>query len=135
MRRYIAFFFILFHIGIWITLSVGMFSPIGITAWIALILWRTNRAETYVEKLEHNQRGWPLFRCPERVKNCIVITSLFVAGLSLFYNLFLYEGKRSHWVTLAINALTLEQPWGVFERVGPQEQWVTGKATLKDACL
>jgi hypothetical protein len=48
MRRYIAFFFILFHIGIWITLSVGMFSPIGITAWIALIPWRTNRAEPYV---------------------------------------------------------------------------------------
>ncbi|MBL6710696.1 MAG: HTTM domain-containing protein [Planctomycetes bacterium] len=135
MRRYIAFFFILFHIGIWITLSVGMFSPIGITAWIALIPWRTNRVEPYVEKLEHNQRGWPLFRCPERVKTCIVITSLFVAGLSLFYNIFLYEGKRSHWVTLAINALTLEQPWGVFERVGPQEQWVTGKATLKDASV
>ena len=112
-----------------------MFSPIGITAWIALIPWRTNRAEPYVEKLEHNQRGWPLFRCPERVKTCIVITSLFVAGLSLFYNIFLYEGKRSHWVTLAINALTLEQPWGVFERVGPQEQWVTGKATLKDASV
>ena len=36
IRRYIAFFFILFHIGIWIALSVGMFSPIGITAWIAL---------------------------------------------------------------------------------------------------
>ena len=135
MRRYIAFFFILFHIGIWIALSVGMFSPIGITAWIALIPWRTNRAEPYAEKLEHNQRGRPLFRCPKKVKNCVVITSLFVAGLALFYNIFSPEGKRPYWITLAINALTLEQPWGVFGRVGPQEQWVTGKATLKDASV
>ena len=115
MRRYIAFFFILFHIGIWIALSVGMFSPIGITAWIALIPWRTNRAEPYVEKLEHNQRGRPLFRCPKRVKNCVVITSLFVAGLSLFFNIFSPEGKRPHWMTLAINALTLEQHGGCLD--------------------
>ncbi|GAG05069.1 unnamed protein product, partial [marine sediment metagenome] len=53
----------------------------------------------------------------------------------LLNNLISPNEKRPYWLTLAINALTLEQQWGVFGRVGPQEQWVTGKATLHDASV
>ena len=134
-RRYIAFFFILFHICIWITLSVGMFSPIGITAWLALIPWHTNRAEPHLEKQVHNQDDRLFYQCLKRLQNCVVITSLFVAGLALLNNLISPDVKRPYWITLAINSLTLEQKWGVFGRVGPQEQWVTGKATLHDASV
>jgi len=134
-RRYIAFFFILFHICIWITLSVGMFSPIGITAWLALIPWHTNRAEPHLEKQVHNQDDRLFYQCLKRLQNCVVITSLFVAGLALLNNLISPDVKRPYWIKLAINSLTLEQKWGVFGRVGPQEQWVTGKATLHDASV
>jgi len=135
VRRYIAFFFILFHIGIWITLSVGMFSPIGITAWLALTPWHMNRTEPHPEKLDPNQGDKPFYQRLERLRNCVVITSLFVAGLAFCNNLILPGEKRPHWITLAINALTLQQPWGMFGRVGPQEQWVTGKATLRDTSV
>ena len=135
VRRYIAFFFILFHISIWITLSVGMFSPIGITAWLALIPWHTHRAEPHSEEQNHNQGDRPFYQYLENVRTYVVITSLCVAGLALFNNLISPGEKRPYWMTLAINALTLEQSWGVFGRVGPQEQWVTGKATLQDASV
>ena len=134
-RRLIALSFILFHIGIWITLSVGLFSPIGITAWLALMPWHTKHAQPDIERQENNRDHRPFFHCPEGVLHCVVIASLFVAGLALFYNVSGLGEKRPRWITTAINALTLEQPWGVFGRVGSQEQWVTGKASLKDASV
>ena len=135
VRRSIALIFILFHVGIWITLSVGMFSPIGITAWLALVPWHTNRTGPQMKKHEHSQSHMPFFLCSRRITNCFVTASLFIAALALFYNAAGHGKKHPRWLTLAKNALALEQPWGVFGQVGPQEQWVTGKATLKDASV
>ena len=134
-RRLIALSFILFHIGIWITLSVGLFSPIGITAWLALMPWHTKRTQPDTESQEPSGNRRPFFQCAEGIPNCVVIVSLFVAGLALFYNVSGNGQKRPSWITMAINALVLEQPWGVFGQVGPQEQWVTGKASLKDSSV
>ena len=132
-RRLIAFLFIFFHIGIWITLSVGLFSPIGITAWLALMPWHSKRAQPDTESHDHSRDRRPFFQCSDGVRNCVVFVSLFIAGMALFYDVSGRDEKRPRWTTVTINALTLEQPWGVFGRVGPQEQWITGKASLKDA--
>ncbi len=77
----------------------------------------------------------PFFLCLRRITNCFVTASLFIAALALFYNAAGHGKTRPRWLTLAINTLALEQPWGVFGQVGPQEQWVTGKATLKDTSV
>lgn len=135
VRRFIALIFILFHIGIWITLSVGMFSPIGITAWLALIPWHTNRTSLQIKPHEHIQSRVPFFWCSRRITNCFVTASLCIAALALFYNASGHSKKRPRWITLAVNAVALEQNWGMFGRVSPQEQWVTGKAILKDASV
>ena len=131
VRRTVAILFIFFHIGIWINLSVGIFAPIGISAWLALMPWGPN-SPSCPEDFDQHRSDVKLRRYISPIKNTILAISFFIAGLSLFYNATSKTGKRSFWISVAINAITLEQSWGMFGDVGPQEQWVTGKATLED---
>ena len=132
VRRLIAVSFILFHVGIWITLSVGIFAPIGISAWLALMPWGPRSSPSCPENFYPHKSNARLRQYVSQIKNTTVAIALFIAGLSLFCNTTLERGDRPYWISVAINAMTLEQSWGMFGDVGPQEQWVTGKATLKD---
>ena len=132
VRRAVAILFILFHIGIWINLSVGIFAPIGISAWLALMPWGPNSSPSCPGDFAQHRNTARLRQYVSPIKNTTVAISFFIAGLSLFYNTTSETEKRSYWISAAINAVTLEQSWGMFGDVGPQEQWVTGKATLED---
>ena len=132
IRRLIAFSFIFFHVGIWITLSVGLFAPIGISAWLALMPWGPSSLQSCPENFDQHKSSARLRQYVSLIKNTTVAISFFIAGLSLFCKATPNKGKRSYWISVAINAITLEQSWGMFGDVGPQEQWVTGKATLED---
>ena len=135
VRRTVAILFIFFHIGIWINLSVGIFAPIGISAWLALMPWNPGSPSSCPEKVDQNRSNAKLIRYASPIKNMTVAISLLIAGLSLSTNVFPKTDTGSYWAAVAINVITLDQTWGMFGDVSPQEQWVTGKATLEDGSV
>ena len=135
VRRTVAILFIFFHIGIWINLSVGIFAPIGISAWLALMPWNPGSPSSCPEKVDQNRSNAKLIRYASPIKNMTVAISLLIAGFSLSTNVFPKTDTCSYWAAVAINVITLDQTWGMFGDVGPQEQWVTGKATLEDGSV
>ena len=132
IRRSIAILFIFFHIGIWINLSVGIFAPIGISAWLALMPWGSGSSPSCSADFYQHRSNARLGQYISPIKDIAVAISFCIAGLSLFYNVTTKPRTRSYWASVAINAITLEQSWGMFGDAGPQEQWITGKATLQD---
>lgn len=123
-RLAIAAAFILFHATIWLTMSVGLFAPIGIVAWLPLLpgtVWGgPGDATVRVD-------------CPSRAGRWLCGAAILLAAISFVHD-------RTAWqrqplpapVRQAINLLGLTQEWGMFGTVPPLEQWAYGRAVLAD---
>ena len=116
--------FMLFHVLIWLTMSVGLFAPIGLVAWLPLLpgsLW--------------GPRGTPppAIDCPAPAARWAC-----AGGITLMVVSFAHDCSR--WrdrplpgpVRQAIHACSLTQQWGMFGTVPPCEQWAYTRAELAD---
>ncbi len=126
VRRWIAVCFMLFHAGIWITMTVGLFAPVGILAWIPLLPGR-HQADlaTGQHPVSNKSR---LGICRQACLGMAVVVALFAYSHPLLRP----SRPASGWLTVPVNLLCLEQSWAMFGDVGPLEQWVTGRAVLAD---
>jgi hypothetical protein len=125
-RLAIAAAFILFHVTIWLTMSVGLFAPIGIVAWLPLVpgtVWgRRGAGEEAV--------GTDCQSAPAR---WLCGVAAVVAAVSFVHDRAV--GSRQPLPSLArraINLLGMTQEWGMFGTVPPLEQWAYGRAVLAD---
>lgn len=124
-RLAIAAAFILFHVTIWLTMSVGLFAPIGIVAWLPLLPGRV---------WGRQEPGRPPgIDCPSAAGRWLCIGAVLLAAVS-------FVRDRTPWrerplpvaVQRAINLFSLTQEWGMFGVVPPLQQWAYGRALLAD---
>jgi hypothetical protein len=118
--------FLLFHAAIWLTMSVGLFAAIGMTAWLPLVpaaVWDRGRVRP---------APGPVARLGGRAAAACA-AAVALAATSFLHSRGLLGGKPlSRPLAAAITACGLEQEWSMFGDVPSQEQWVYGRAELAD---
>lgn len=135
IRLFAIAWFLLFHVGIELTLTVGLFSYASCSAWILFIptsLW--NRLtkipfrETRPSFVDRRSRRWHY------------ATSGIVA-LALAFTLWInfttirepwIKPLRNQWVNKVSDVTTLRQRWNLFAKPLPKDGWYVGVARLKD---
>jgi hypothetical protein len=126
-RPVIAAAFLVFHVTIWLTMSVGLFAPIGMVAWLPLLpgsVW--GRSGAGLADAVGRDCRWAAARWA-----C-------AAGAVLAAVSFVHD--RTPWrarplpapVRQAIHAASLTQEWGMFGTVPPLEQWAYSRGELAD---
>jgi len=126
VRAGLVVVFSAFHLAIWLTMSVGLFSPIALTAWLAMVpsAWwppASSAASTVRTRL------------PAAAEAACWATMVLM-GLGLLRGL----GRGSATTAMEsridflLNATALQQRWRMFGDVPAQVQWVTGRARLAD---
>jgi hypothetical protein len=125
VRAMVVAAFIVFHVVIWMTMSVGLFAWIGITAWLPLVPSRwwdavSSRPEGGVAGLG-------------RVPTVVCTTALAVATISFLHYWGVFGTARlPRPIAAGVAIGCLDQEWSMFGSVPPQEQWVYGRAELAD---
>lgn len=121
----------LFHGAIWVGMSVGLFAPIALAAWLPLVpaeWWRS----------PGNSPGGEPGAGPGRAGAvvCTLLVGLAAAGLveAVLRPRVDRAGRRAADSLLAIplDLAALRQDWEMFGDVPAQEQWVRGRAVLAD---
>jgi uncharacterized membrane protein YphA (DoxX/SURF4 family) len=126
VRRGIALVFIVFHLGIWSTMTVGLFSPVGIAAWLTLLpLGGCFDAPSSLRSTGNNLR-W------QSLCNLVVACGCIIAASATIQATLRPRQQAPTWLTTAVNLLCLDQAWAMFGDVGPMEQWVTARTVLAD---
>lgn len=127
VRLVVAALFILFHVAIHVTMSVGLFAAIGVAAWLALLPGSAWSAAP---------PGGAAADDPGRLSApaatvCGVLLSL--AGLGLLHGVTPWRGRPLPTaVRTPLNLAGLTQDWGMFGFVYPTEQWAVAPALLAD---
>jgi hypothetical protein len=118
--------FVLFHLAIWATMSVGLFAAIGISAWMALVpgrMWDALCGRSC-------RTGVATLGRPASL-GCGAAAVLAVVSFAHFWGL-LGRAPLPRPVSDAITALGVSQEWSMFGEVPRQEQWAYGRAVLVD---
>lgn len=128
VRGLLVVAFGLFHAAIWVSMSVGLFSPIAIAAWLPLVPARW----------WEGPRAGPVPTVGLRGPAATVCTAA-LALASAGYAVVMWHPPRADGVRplpAALDALldltALHQEWRMFGTVPAQEQWVIAAATLAD---
>lgn len=126
VRLAIALTFIAFHAAIWLTMSVGLFAPVSIAAWLPLlpsIAWERQAPAAIPTRVAGLGRPATI-ACG---------TSLALAAASLVANrVWPGPGRLPAPLRAALDVTALHQDWAMFSRVPPLEQWVYARAELAD---
>jgi hypothetical protein len=124
-RSTIVAAFLLFHVMIWLTMSVGLFAPIGMVAWLPLLpgsLWgaRGPRLTNTVDR-----------DCPSAAARWACAAAIMLAAVSFLHNQTPWRARPLPApLRQAIHTTSLTQDWGMFGNVPPQEQWASGRGEL-----
>jgi hypothetical protein len=129
MRTALVAAFMVFHVAIQATMSVGLFAAIGITAWLAVVpaeAWTALRVAAPTGPLVGLSR-WA-GRC------CAAALALAAVSFAHFWGLLGHPPLPTP-VAAAITAVGVSQEWSMFGEVPRQEQWVYGRAVLADGTV
>lgn len=126
VRLAVAAVFILFHASIAVLMSVGLFAFVGMAAWLAILpasVWPGEEPTTTTPAAGTLGLAWQW---------CCV-----AAGCLALASVVHHNGPWRHLplprtAAAAINACCLDQDWGMFGEVLPQEQWVYARGELAD---
>lgn len=130
MRGALVTSFVAFHLVIWATMSVGLFAPIAIAAWLPLIprgWWDRGRGAPG-ECVAFGLGRWPTLACAAAL-------ALAAAGWvsAMIRPPAAAGGSRPHPTLETLLDLTaLHQEWLMFGDVPAQRQWVKSRAVLAD---
>jgi len=119
--------FAVFHLGVWLLMSVGLFVPISLAAWLPLLpamVWRRHPPGSGASATA------PL----ARPAAWACAAALGLAGVSVL-NARWWNAALPRPLTAALNLTMLQQDWGMFGRVPPLEQWVYARAELADGTV
>jgi hypothetical protein len=126
VRTFLVVAFILFHVAIWMTMSVGLFAAVGMTAWLPLLpgaVWGRGR----LRPTEGPIVG--LGRTASAA--CGIAVAMAVTSFLHERGLF-GDSPLPRAVAAGIDVCGLQQEWSMFGDVPAQEQWVYGRARLAD---
>lgn len=124
VRLAVAAAFAAFHVAIFLLMSVGLFVPISLAAWLPLlpaIVWdrRAVPAAGTVARGLSRSAAWA---CG---------AALALATISVV-NARVRNAPLPRPLAAAVNLAALNQDWGMFGRVVPLEQWVYARAVRAD---
>ncbi len=121
--------FMLFHLAIQATMSIGLFAAIGLTAWLAVI-----PAEAWMAVRFAAPAGPVVGLRPWAARICAAALVLAAVSFAHFWGL-LGRAPLPKPVAAAITAVGVSQEWSMFGEVPRQEQWVYGRAVLADGAV
>jgi hypothetical protein len=125
VRVGLVLIFIVFHIAIWLGMSVGLFPAVGIVAWLPLLpreVWTSQPATD-------DDRVITL----GRPATWACATAGAIAAMAFVMNLAPWRPERLPLpLAVAVNLTALQQEWAMFGGVPSREQWVYGLAVLTD---
>lgn len=134
-RARLAGAFVLLHAAIWLVLSVGLFAPVGIAAWLAAVPgcvwdrisgpWPGHVASAPAAAIRPPGLG-------DRLRHALLVGLMVVAAASYLAALRAPHAAVPGWLRFAIRLTALEQDWAMFGDVRRQAQWVRAVATLAD---
>jgi len=132
LRASLVVLFMLFHLAICVTMTVGLFGYVGMAAWLALVPtetwdWLTagKPAEDRAHATQPERESWVGWWA------CMAAGTL--ALVSLVHGLTPWRHAHLPWpLPSLINIPCMQQVWNMFGDVRPQEQWVYARAELVD---
>lgn len=119
--------FFAFHVGVWFCMSVGLFVPISLAAWLPLlpaVVWDRGpaRGDVAVAARLPRPAAWAC------------AAALAVSGVGAL-NARSWNAALPSPCAALVNLTMLGQDWGMFGRVPPLEQWVTARAVRADGVV
>lgn len=146
VRGLLAGTFILLHLTIWLLLSVGLFAPVAIAAWLALVpgcVWDRVAPRREATAPTAPPGGpppvpvgaWPAGVRRRWIRSIPVVVLGFIAMASAVAAHRPADVPVPAWLRVAIRLTGLEQDWRMFGDVRRQIQWVRASATLADGRL
>lgn len=115
----------LFHVGIWLGMTVGLFPLVGFVAWLPVLpaaCW-TRDATTQAPHVARLGR-WASWACG---------AALVIAAMAFGFQLPWWRQDRLPVpLAMVVNATGLHQQWQMFGGVPSRAQWVYGEALLAD---
>lgn len=124
MRMILVAAFLVFHVLIGLTMTVGLFVPIGMAAWLPLVPSRAwDRGATPSElPLVGRLRRPAAWACGMALALAAVSLVTFRCGI----------GPLPRPLVVVLNLCGLHQDWRMFGFVPDEEQWVYARAELAD---
>ncbi|MFM7108770.1 MAG: HTTM domain-containing protein [Planctomycetaceae bacterium] len=124
VRAILVAAFLAFHVLIGFTMTVGLFVPIGIAAWLPLVPSRAwDRGRDPVEpRVVCRLRRPAAWACGAALALAAVSLVTFRCGL----------GPLPRPIVVVLNVCGLHQDWRMFGFVPDEEQWVYARAELVD---
>jgi hypothetical protein len=141
VRTAVVAVFIGFHAAVAALMSVGLFAPVGMAAWLAILpgeCWEKaarlmprgmNTGEAAASDHTRALAKHPLADAICAAALCIATAALIHANTSW------RERPPPAALQAAVRLLCLEQEWAMFGDVPRQQQWVYGRAELADGRL
>lgn len=127
-RRLLVAGFVGFHLVIWMLMSVGLFAPVAIVAWLPLLpcaVWHRPPTVSFTRIV--SPRGTTAFVCG---------VALVLAASSLLRTTCpALGGRLPRILDAGTAACCLTQEWGMFGDVPARQQWVYGRGELADGRL
>lgn len=147
IRAAIAASFILFHALVALLMTVGLFAPIGIAAWLALLPSAAWEALGTLAKPAHANTAEPSHDVPDAARSlpttgrraaasiavqlacgCLLVLAVTDATARLLTQTIQLPGR----LQAAIDIACLRQDWEMFGTVPQQEQWGYARGVLAD---
>lgn len=117
--------FVVFHAVIGLTMTVGLFVPIGMAAWLPLVPGKTWNRGPAAAAAQSSPLGMG------RVATAVCAVALALAAVSLV-NARWWRGALPRAVLAVLNVTGLHQDWRMFGTVAAEEQWVYARTELAD---
>lgn len=134
VRLTLALLFIAFHAAVAVLMTVGLFSYVGMAAWLAVLpgcFWDGWAACSSSSSRPRLSAAGVVAADWQRGLMCALC--LGVAAVSFLHaNTSWRAAPLPAPIRAAVNLFCLEQDWGMFGDVPPQQQWVYGRAHLAD---
>jgi hypothetical protein len=134
VRLAVAAVFIVFHASIAILMSVGLFAFVGMAAWLAILpasAWPAAKSPT-VSPAMRPAEGPASGTFGLAWQWCCVAAGCLAMASLVHHNGPWRRLPLPRSLAAAINACCLDQDWGMFGEVFPQEQWVYARGELAD---
>lgn len=123
VRAVLVVVFLAFHVLIGLTMTVGLFVPIGMVAWLPLVPSRAwDRAAVGAPPAIHRLWRPAAWVCGTALGLAAVSLVTFRCGI----------GPLPRPLVAALNVCGLHQDWRMFGFVPDEEQWVYARAELAD---
>lgn len=117
--------FAVFHVAIWLGMTVGLFPLVGLVAWLVVL-----PAEFWAGRIT---AGEPRVASLGRLASWVCGCALGIATMAFILQLPWWRQARLPLpLAMAVNLTGLHQEWQMFGGVPARAQWVYGRAILAD---